>query len=135
MIKQFIQGQETDGELYCLMGQWALSQAVHEQLGIAVTGEAGDVWLVKANKDGEPAGFAQLRVLKNNKGHLRYLFSESYPVKLELGNAVIKLAKATGLESIYTNERRDSPVMPHFDFKKITDNGKTKFCRWERSLA
>ena len=134
MIKQFIQGADTDSDLFGLIGKWAISKEVHEQLGVAVTGEAGDVWLVKI-KAGEPTGFAQMRVFKTNKAHLRYLFSESYQEKLELGNAIIKQAKDAGLESIYTNERRDSPVMPHFEFKKITDNGKTKFCRWERSLA
>ena len=43
MIKQFIQGEDTDLELFGLIGHWVLSRQVHEQLGVAVTSDAGSV--------------------------------------------------------------------------------------------
>jgi len=132
MVKQFTQGGESDGELFSQIGKFALSKAVHEQLGVAVTGEPGDVWLIGI-KDKETSGFAQVRAINPTTVHLRYLYSDSLPMVLELGYAAIKLAKQMGFETIYANERRDSPMMRDLGFIKTTDSGKTKFCRWESS--
>ena len=134
MIKQFTQGTATDAELFQSIGNWAVSQSVHEQLGVSVTGNSGDLWFISFESD-LPVGFAQMRFMKNRTGHFRYLYSESYKAKLDLGNAVIKAAQCAKIKSIFANERRDSPVMQHFEFKQTTDSGKTKFCRWERSFT
>jgi hypothetical protein len=123
-----------DAELFANIGKWALSAAVHEQVGMAVTGEDGDTWLINV-KNNKPVGFAQLRLMKNGHAHMRYLFSDSLAAKLELGHAAIKKAKELGAECVYTNERKDSPVMPSLDFVKAREATNSRFARWERKVA
>lgn len=134
MIKSYTQGLALDAELFASIGKWALSAEVEKQVGMSVTGEDGDVWLVNS-KNNKPVGFAQLRLMKNGHAHMRYLFSDSLSAKLELGNAAAKKAKELGAECIYTNERKDSPVMPSMEFIKIKDNNNSRFARWERKVA
>lgn len=134
MIKTYTQGLAQDRELYANIGKWALDASVHATVGIAITGQDGDIWLVNIKND-KPVGFAQIRPMKNGQAHLRYLYSESLVAKLELGKAACNKAKEIEAAGLYINEREDSPVMPTLDFVKIKTHAKSKFARWERKVA
>lgn len=134
MIKVYTQGLARDTELFASVAKWALDAEVHAQIGMPVTGQDGDVWLVNFRND-KPVGFAQIRPMKNGAAHLRYLYSDSLPAKLELGRAAFTQAKALEAVTLYTNERTDSPVLPSLDFIKTKEHAKSKFARWERKIA
>lgn len=134
MIKIYTQGLARDAELFASIAKWAINAAVHEQIGMPVTGQDGDVWLVNFKND-KPVGFAQIRPMKNGAAHLRYLYSDNLTAKLELGRAAFNQAKAIEAGILYTNERKDSPVLPSLDFVKTKEHAKSKFARWERKVA
>lgn len=134
MIKTYTQGLALDNELFSHIGKWALDASVHEQVGMAITGQEGDIWLVNLKND-KAIGFAQIRPMKNGHFHMRYLYSDSLNAKLELGKAAAAKAKDIGAELIYINERAESPVMPTLDFVKTTQRAHSKFARWERKVS
>lgn len=134
MIKVYTQGLALDAELFGHIGKWALDAVVHEQVGMAITGQEGDIWLVNVKND-KAVGFAQIRPMKNGHFHLRYLHSDSLNAKLELGKAAATKAKEIGAELLYINERAESPVMPALDFAKTMQRKNSRFARWERKIA
>lgn len=134
MIKHYTQGLALDAELFGHVAKWALDAAAHEQIGMPVTAQDGDVWLVNVKND-KAVGFAQIRPMKNGGGHLRYLYSDSLTAKLELGRAAATKAKDMGITLLYTNERKDSPTLPSLDFIKTKEHKNSKFARWERKIA
>lgn len=132
MIKTFMQGQDTDKELWCSIGQWTVDKKVHETLGVAVTGETGDLWLVYY-ATAKPVGFAQVRVAKNGTSHIRYLFAGTEARQGELIKACIAAAREMKSAVIFTNDRDTATVWNAYGFKK-TNNRPGSFVRWEREL-
>jgi len=132
-IKHYIQGKDTDAELFLSITKWAISEEVHEQIGMPVTARDGDLWLVNI-KNGKPVGFSQIRPMKNGNAHLRYLHSDSLTYKLELGRAAEEKSKEIGATCLYTNEREGSEVLTSLGFKMVKHHKNSRFARWERTI-
>lgn len=133
MIKKFTQGEESDAELFCLIGKWATDRAVHEVLGMPITSKSGDIWLIDVSKN-VAAGFAQIRPLKNGKAHLRYLFSDSASVKLSLAKKATNMAEKSRSE-IYTYDRNDADLWRSIGWVEMQDHAHGNFCKWARSFV
>lgn len=136
MIRKFVQGEspETDRELWCLIGAWAVSEEVHEALGMPITGRKGDVWLIEV-KGGEPLGFAQTRMLRNKKLHLRYAYAVKQSIQKALTQAVLRMAGEVGAASVFTNDRETATVPKVLGFEPCAARKTGGFCRWEKQLS
>lgn len=132
MIKQYLQGEAWDNELYCAIGHWAVSEKVHKALGVPVTGRPDDIWHVCFDKN-TPTGFAQLRVLKNKEGHIRYLYAETEARQGALIKACMAEARILGVTTLFTNDRETATIWAKYGFQlKHSHHG--SFGRWEREL-
>lgn len=131
MIKEFTQGNdETDSELYCLIGAWAISEEVHKALGMAPTGRAGDLWLIQI-KD-RPVGFCQIRILKSAGAHIRFLYHTANDKGLV--KEAMKLLAKRKITSVFTNDRKTSKTWPEFGFVPVESKRKGEFTRWEKEM-
>ncbi len=130
MIKSYIQGEQTDKELFGHIGEWVVSKDVHNLLGLAVTGNPGDVWQVCfiLNK---PLGFCQMRIQSNRFVHLRYLYATTAKVREELVDAALQFARDMKSTCIYTNDRHTERKWVKNGFKEHTKK-RGHFSRWER---
>ena len=103
-LKLYQQGEspESDKELFGTLGSSIISEEVHEQLGIAVSGRNGDCWAV-ATEENTLKGFAQYRVMKNGNTHIRYVYGLDKKIKLALIRFCLKEIGKKG--DVYTNDR------------------------------
>ena len=135
MIKKFIHGdKKTDQELFCLIGEWAVSEDVHETLGTAITSRAGDVWHISIGSRGAD-GFAQTRIMKNKKAHIRYMFFSEKKTYSALLKEIEDMAQKEEIESIFTNDREDAEIWKTAGFTKGEKPPRGSFCRWEKNLS
>jgi hypothetical protein len=134
MIEELIQGRsEDEHRLYSLIGKWLVSDVVHKQLGMAITGRPGDVWLIFSDRETAVA-FCQVRTLKDGStAHIRYMFGDNIRSQDLLLREVLKLAKAKGLTLIYTNDRDASPFWETRGFAKHTPK-RGVFCKFTLEL-
>lgn len=134
MIKTFIQGNfKTDRTLFRLLGANVISPVVHEELGVPVTGEDGDVWILDI-ANGSAVGFAQLRACKNGEAHLRYLYSARRDSRERLVRAALEWAEDQEATHIYTNARKTDTLWARFGFVS-TGTRRGSFVRWEHAYS
>lgn len=135
MIKRYMHGNsDTDKELFCVIGQWAVSEEVHKALGTPVTSRVGDTWYVAFDAVG-PAGFCQIRTLNGGKVHLRYLFYNKLPVGKALVTDVLSAISKANAKSIHTNDRKTALIWEKFGFEAKETTHKGSFVRWEKDLV
>lgn len=127
----------TDAALYAAVGAWVLDKNVHERLGVGVSSEPGDVWILSRKADGVATGFVQMRLSKSKTLHVRFLFAADDKPETEnvLVRAALRHAAAAGATVVYTNDRIDSRVWSKHGFA-MRDTGAKRgsFRRWERAL-
>jgi hypothetical protein len=133
MIKIYTQGESDNAELFSLVGELALSPEVHEKLGISVSSVNGDIWFVATEKS-VCVGFGQIRKMKNGNAHMRYLYSEYDNHKLAILNKIVDHCQKAGVKTLYTNERKESPVLKDGGLSISKDNARGEFFKWERSF-
>lgn len=136
-IKEYIHGSGTDYQLWGNVGRFLVDRGVQEKMGNCISSEPGDIWWVALTHNSKTTGFACARLMKNKTLHLRYFYvAEQNPLDLgeeNLINKAIKHAEANGCSAVYTNWRKESPVMEKLGFKS-TPRAKGDFCRWELEL-
>ena len=134
MIRKFIQGDPaTDRDLFCIVGQWAVSEAVHDALGMPVTGRDGDVWFILSDAHG-PACFCQARLQKNGTAHLRYLYFNKLPDGKKLLEGTLDELNSRGVKAVFTNDRRTATIWDKYGFTAYESNRKGSFVRWQKEL-
>lgn len=125
-----------DPTLYEAVGPWALDVTVHRRLGMAVTGQAGDLWVL-ANRDDAPVGFAQLRPFKVGTLHIRYLFAadpDDQEAEDGLMRELLAIAAETGSTAVYSNDRQGAGVWPRHDFVCAPTARRGNFVKWIRTI-
>jgi len=140
-ILTYTQGEspESDRDLFCAVGQALADQAVHDDLGMAVTSRAGDIWHVSTGKDGTLHGFSVTRLLKSQKAaHVRYLYAARRHVRVKdsLLKAVVELAEHKELKTLSTRDRVNAVIWGRFGFEVVTEPKKRRgeFVRWMRRM-
>jgi hypothetical protein len=134
MMKEFKQGDDTDHDLFGLVGAIALAKGTHEALSANVSSEDGDYWFLYIGSSGFATAFAQLRVLGNGSAHIRYAYSTNSAQRNSVIKAAIAKAKKLEAELVYTNDRKSDETWPDLDFKKKPSKRPGEFVRWERAL-
>jgi hypothetical protein len=125
--------QKDDRHLFASLGPLLTDLRVHQQLGMAITSQAGDLWLL-AETAGAVQAFAQLRPLKSRKAtHLRYLYG-SADAQRELLERAIDWARQHGLRELHTNDRAGHTVLPAAGFTVRPTNRHGSFVRWQLDL-
>ncbi len=119
--------------LLVLVWKWVLSKQVHEELGMAITSDSGDVWLV-ATEEETPVGFTQIRVLKNKKAHIRYLFGETKVARRRLARESEVVACRLGCLSMFTNDREEVRVWESLGYNAAPGARRGRFVRWEKEI-
>lgn len=135
-IKQFTQtgNLKIDKKLFGYVGELCVNPSVHEELGVPVTSQKGDIWLV-ALDGGEVIGFAQARPMKTGPElHLRYVYAPKRATRESLLKAI---GNTLNVRAIYTNARKTDTLWQKFGFKKLqgATRGGTEFVRWEKDVA
>jgi hypothetical protein len=124
---------QDDRQLFASLGTLLTDLRVHQQLGMAITSQAGDIWLLYEATDGVYA-FAQLRPLKSRKAaHLRYLYGTA-DAQRDLLARVIDLAMQQGLRELHTNDRAGHQELPAAGFTIRPNNRQGAFVRWQLDL-
>lgn len=138
MIKVFTQGlkEKDDQELFGLVGRWLVDVKIHQQLGTAITSNDGDVWFVSIPEKGSPRGFANGRLLKNGKFHIRFVYCvEGSPMICE---AMIKKflneAAKQGSKEIYTNDIEVNQYWSDAGFE-FTPPARGRYGKWIKQLG
>jgi hypothetical protein len=126
--------EDQSGRLLALVWKWVLSKKVHEELGMAITSEVGDVWLIATEKD-KPVGFAQIRALKNKKAHIRYLFGETLAARRRLVKESETVAHKLGCVSVFTNDREEVKVWASLGYNEAKGSRRGRFVRWEKETG
>jgi len=135
MIREYRHGNaETDPELYALIGPWVVSRTLHEKLGMPITSEPGDIWLVSVDKNGNPIGFVQMHQFKNGNVHLRYLHGQTKPTRRALIKKSEEVAKAADAPMIYTNDRADKDIWAAQGYAQRPGQRRGDFVKWEKTL-
>lgn len=130
MIRKYSQGSSrSDRELFGFVGVLAVSKEVHDELGVPVTSEPGDIWLV-ARRGNRAIGFSQMRQRKNGEVHLRYLYSENLSVRRALLRTAISTSRSMRSPGIYTNGRKTDRLWKSLGFK-VSGGASGSFVRWE----
>ena len=135
MITVYIHGTEaSDAELFCQIGRFALNPKIHTELGNAITSIEGDKWYLY-QQDGKTIGFANVRIDKQNRWHLRYLWEEGLGIKIrdDLINAVIKQANKAKSLLVFTNDRISAGIWKLHGFVP-GEQKRGEFVRWEKTL-
>ena len=74
-ILTYTQG-ENDQELFGLLGPWLTDKKVHDELGMAITSQTGDVWRL-GFLENIKVGFSLERQTKStNAIHLRFIYAD-----------------------------------------------------------
>jgi len=136
MIKRFEQGnKKTDNKLYCLIGKPAIDPKIHNELGVALTGIDDDIWYLWLDEMGTLFGFCQMRILKNKKAHIRFLYADKLGIKIrtELIEWALTDARKNDCTLIYTNDRETAGIWKLFNFK-TREKKRGSFVRWEKTL-
>ena len=138
MIKVFEQGQsdKKDAELYALIGRWLVDIKIHQLLGTAITANAGDVWFVSVPEKGLPRGFANARLMKNGKMHIRFVYCEDKAPMIcnTLIKKFLNVADDKGCKEIYTNDTSDKKYWGNAGFK-FTAPSRGKYGKWVKTNA
>ncbi|MEE7625391.1 hypothetical protein V3O24_04395, partial [Methylobacter sp. Wu8] len=119
MIKKYVQGErKTDPKLYCLIGKIAIDSKIHNELGVAVTGNDGDLWYLWLDEMNTVFGFCQMRIGKNKQAHIRYLWADKLGMKIknELIEWALTDAKQQKCPLIFTNDRETAGIWNLFNF-------------------
>lgn len=135
MISIYIHGTEaSDAELFCQVGRFALNPKIHTELGNAITSIAGDEWYLYQH-DGQTVGFANVRVDKQQRWHLRYLWADGAGIKVrdDLIKAVLKQAKKAKAPLVFTNDRISAGIWKLHGFVP-GEQKRGEFVRWEKTL-
>jgi len=133
MIQTFTQNENSDKEIFGLLGSWMTSKKVHDELGMAITSQDSDIWYIKTQNN-EALGFALARFVKStNAIHVRFLFGE-YSIKKELLKEIIKIGKKDKIKSVWTNDRKTEKLWKEQRFI-ATFRARGEFCRWEKELV
>jgi hypothetical protein len=136
-IKMFIQGQSarSDQELFGLIGHWLVSKKIRERIGMDITADADDIWLISLAHKGAAKGFLSARPLKSGL-HIRMFYSDDDSNSLlikTLINRAVGIAQEHGYPIAWTNERKDSTILPELGFVALPRE-RGDFCRWEKQL-
>lgn len=130
MIRVFVQGEQ-DQELFGLICPWVVSKAVHNEAGMPVTGEPGDMWLVC--EDAEPC-VCQLRLQKNGKGHIRFMLARTMRDRTALIRHAEKVARGKGAREVYANDRCTAVVWAKLGYAMQETGRQGEFKRWQKQL-
>jgi hypothetical protein len=133
VIRSYTLGADTkkDRDLYAWIGHFLMDAALHEQIGMPITGHAGDHWYVATPDKGRARGFASMRANKSGeKFHIRYAYADTSMLRRALLTSVIKDARKNGAATIFTNERHDDEDLSSLGFK-IVSTRRGSFARWE----
>lgn len=90
-------------ELFSLIGGFAMSRQVSEQLGNNIYSESGQIWLI-ANNGNNTLGFTSLLIQKNKKVRMFNLYTTNNAdneLKRQLVNGVIDIAKENGCLDVH----------------------------------
>jgi len=135
-LVKYIQGaNKTDKKMYCLIGKFAISAKVHNELGVAVTGNDGDAWYFWFDLRDNPYGFCNVRYTKDNQCHVRLLYAEAMEttIKNELLTWVIDDAIKAESLLVFTNDRENNGFWKLFNFVP-GEKKRGTFVRWEKKL-
>lgn len=136
MIKRYEQGDaKTDKNLYCLIGKVAIDSKIHNELGVAVTGNDGDLWYLWLDEVGALFGFCQMRISKNKQAHIRLLWADKLGMKIknELIEWAMTDAKKQKCDLVFTNDRDTAGIWKLFNFIP-GEKKRGSFIRWEKTL-
>lgn len=126
-IHKFTHGRD-DAELFSKVGRWCVAPSVHRRLGIAVTSQPDDIWLVI------DSGFLQMRKKSNGDVHIRFLYVEDEKdtgAQSSLVEAAIRECDQGAI--IFTNDKKDSKMWKRLKFS-AGRGGRGNYCRWERKV-
>lgn len=131
-ILTYTQG-ENDQELFGLLGPWLTDKKVHDELGMAITSQTGDVWRL-GFLENIKVGFSLERQTKStNAIHIRFIYADPDSKKALIEEA-IKNAQEKGCGSIWTNDRKSEKSWKRFGFA-FTPRARGEFGRWEKQLS
>ena len=136
MIRSYTLGADTkkDRDLYAWIGHFLMDAALHEQIGMPITGHAEDRWHVATPEKGKARGFTSLRAGKSGQQfHMRYAYADTSMLRRALITRAIEDARESGAAMIFTNERHDDADLPALGFK-IVSTRQGSFARWELKL-
>jgi hypothetical protein len=133
-IETYVQGADAgaDRELFGTLGALLTDRRFHEAMGMAVTSEAGDVWMLAMDGD-ELLGFATVHPLKSKSAHLKFVHGAP-GVQQSLLEAVLGWAGGERFVGIHTNDRRTAEIWPLNGFTPKIGNRRGEFVRWEREI-
>lgn len=130
-ITTYIQG-ENDQELFGHLGVWLTNKQIHEELGMAITSQTGDVWRV-VFLDNVKVGFSLERETKStNAIHIRFIYADPDRKKTLIQEA-IKGAKEKNCSAIWTNDRQSEKIWKALGFT-FNPRARGEFGRWEKKL-
>jgi hypothetical protein len=135
MLLTITQGesQQADRDLFATLGPLLTSLQLHKKLGMAITSQPGDRWLIE-EEGGEAKAFAQARPLKSRKAaHIRYLHGDEDQQR-QLLQIIIDWAAAEGLRELYTNERASNQALITAGFTIRPNNRTGAFVRWQLDM-
>lgn len=136
-IKRYVQGNpQSDRELFGLLGPWVTWNKLHEELGMPITSETGDVWFVATLNKHHLAGFALARKLKSKPAaHIRFIYAADNPDKTiqALINDMEIWAKKEGIANLHTNDRETTDTWLKAGYIK-NGNPRGSFIRYQKDL-
>ena len=135
-IKIYVQGTDSDRELFAQLGRLLTDETVHKLLGMAITSRPDDVWLLATDIDcGVVLGFLLARRLKSKPAfHIRFLYCTEKSVCSALLTQFMAKACTDKARSVHTNDRETNAIWREFGFKKRRNNRRGLFVRWEKDI-
>ncbi len=138
-ITSCIQGnnEAADRDLFGALGSILTDADIHDQLGMAITSRAGDIWHLAADEQGKLQGFALTRMLKDgHAAHIRFLHAVHAPARTQqaLLRAVMETAAARGATRLHTNDRANNTVWAKHGFEIVPDSRRGSFRRWQLDM-
>ncbi len=131
IVKKYVQGIDNK-EIFGNIGSWLTNKKVHDELGMAITSQDGDIWYISFLNN-VVTGFALYRKTKStNAIHVRFVYGAPNEKEM-LVKKIIEDAKNENIKTVWTNDRKSEAVWKKLKFK-FTPRNRGEFGRWEREI-